>query len=147
ERYRVGTRDRKRRTGDRREEAGGIYEVGRQGVGELIGDIGIVSGLLARHDDVADVGFVDGAGAVLDGAGLRRIGRLRGDGDRVRVVIRDALGENEGTVRSNHQVIAGIVREHQPLVRAGEAGYGTTHRVLGADLTSDDCDGRCGDDQ
>ena len=48
---------------------------------------------------LVDVGFVDGAGAIVHRAGLRRVGRLRFDRDRIGVVVLDALREGEGAIR------------------------------------------------
>src|SRR5262249_46316761 len=72
-----------------------------------------------------------GAAAVRHRADLRRVGGLRGDGDRVVSRVVEAAREGERAVGGGLHVVDEVCL--QPETGAGQAGHGAAERICGCD--------------
>src|SRR5882757_929625 len=95
-----------------------------------VGNVGKAPDLSTGDRDVGDAALVDGAGAVVHGAGLRRIGGLRCNGDGIGVVVREPRTEDEAAAGVEGQTVAAVELEHEP--GTAHARHGAADGVLGA---------------
>ena len=130
DRYRRGAARRERRARDQAQRAGGgIDHESRDGGRGLVGHVGELARLYAGHDDIAHIHVRDGAGAVVNVAGLNGIGGLGRHRDRVRVALRDGRTESEAALGDDAEVVAGIDLQHQ--AGSHHARDGPADRIFG----------------